>query len=130
MHPLNIAALFPEEGWKFPKVIAYKSPVCVNTDKVFYGNMMVVQTLGMVPGYAFMNGEDWGISVVRAMNELGSLNPDDPAVQDRASKIWDDYDRAGFDESADGISKKRPPTPKRWLRFPEERTVTPRFMRC
>jgi len=105
MHKLKIIALYPEAGWGLPKVKSYASYVCTRAESVFRANMDVMETLGMVPGYAFMNGEDWGISVIQAMNTVKAANPGrdvlplDDDVQKLASSIWDDYDRGGFDKS-------------------------------
>src|SRR5207249_2654074 len=79
--------------------ITYAWEACTESAKIYGHNIQLMHTIAMVPGYAFMNGETWGYAVVRAMNELKSTNPDDPAVGKLASKHWDAYDLQGFDQS-------------------------------
>lgn len=100
MHKLNIVALYPDEGWQLPKLRPYFSDVCRTAESIFDANISVLEGVGMVPGYAFMNGENWGVALELAMNEMETDNRDSPAVHTRASKIWDENDLAGFDESS------------------------------
>src|SRR5262245_39757811 len=99
MHDLKFSKLFPAVPWLRLKDHTYKSEICNETARIFGTNVQLVLTLAMVPGYAFMNGEDWEVSVIRAMKELGCNDPDDKSVQSLASKIWDEYDKGGFDQS-------------------------------
>jgi len=99
MHDLKFSNLLPVPSWLRLAKRTYKSEICTEAARIFSINVQLVLTLAMVPGYAFMNGEDWGFSVVRAMRELGCNDPDDKSVQSLASKIWDEYDKGGFDES-------------------------------
>jgi len=77
----------------------FQSAACNSPATRFAASIQHLHSLITVPGFCFMAGEEWGISVVRAMNETGISNPDDKAVQQRASQIWDEYDLGGFDAS-------------------------------
>lgn len=94
MHDIKLAELFPVTTWKplLDRASTIASPACRKAEKGFRLNMNLVNSLAMVPGYSFMNGENWGISVVRAMNELHSENPDEPEVATVAARIFDEYD--------------------------------------
>lgn len=92
MYDLKLSGLFPIADWAALRARTYKSTGCIEAVSAYRENINLMNTMAMVPGYSFMNGENWGISVVRAMNELGSQNPDDPAVGLLASKIFDEYD--------------------------------------
>ncbi len=100
MHDLKFEELTKYRNWKLQREAVLNSPACNKAKAVFGESGQLIDTLTMVPGYSFMNGESWGISVIRAMNELRSDNPDAPDVQARASKIWDEYDMGAIDQSA------------------------------
>ena len=99
MHDLKFGELIKFRNWKAERERVFRSEACNKANATFGENCQLIETVTMVPGYAFMNGEDWGISVVRAMKDLNSIDPNEKAVQDRASKIWDEYDMQGFDQS-------------------------------
>lgn len=101
MHDIKLSELFPVTSWKplLDAALNIKSPACRKAENEFRENMGLVNSLAMVPGYSFMNGENWGISVVRAMNELNSTNPDAPEVATLAGKIFDKYDTGAIDQS-------------------------------
>ena len=99
MHDLKFEELIKFKSRKPERERMFRSAACAKANAAFWENIQMIETVAMVPGYAFMNGEDWGISVVRAMTELNSTDPYEKTVQARASKIWDAYDMQGFDQS-------------------------------
>lgn len=98
MQNLNITALFPDVD-TYPKIISYRSPVCVKAESVFRNNMGIVETLGMVPGYAFMNGEEWNKATQEAMRLAECDDPKNPRVVKLTNDIWAAHDFRGFDEA-------------------------------
>jgi len=90
MHDLKFEELIKFKSRKPERERMFRSAACAKANAAFWENIQMIETVAMVPGYAFMNGEDWGISVVRAMTELNSTDPYEKTVQARASKIWDD----------------------------------------
>ena len=103
MHDLQFGKLFPVPPLKTLKSEVYKSSVCKTVAHLYAENIQLVHSMAMVPGYAFMNGENWGYAVDRAVwasttaNQYDPpVNPNDPEVQKLASKYWDKNDLRGF----------------------------------
>ena len=100
MHDLKFRSLFPvPDHRKFEKT-AFNSAVCSAASLIYLSNVRLLTSIAMVPGYAFMNGENWGYAIIKARQQTGIANPDHPKVQEAASKIWDDLDVKGFDDSS------------------------------
>jgi hypothetical protein len=99
MHALQLDKLFPVTNWVSISEVRYQSEACNQSAIAFTERIQEVHALSMVPGYSFMNGENWGISLVRAMKELGILNPDHPEVGKRTNKIFDEFDSEKLDDS-------------------------------
>ena len=95
VHDLKFSALFPISLTALSKH-KYRFAECRRVAKAYRENTQLMYTIPMVPGYAFMNGEDWALSIMNAMRDLGINDPTDSNVHARASKIWDEHDMEGF----------------------------------
>ncbi len=76
-------------AWEEFLVWKYKSPACRKAAEAYIANLMRAHGLSMIPGYAFMNGEDWGNYVAYAVAELGK-DEYSKEVSERATKLFDD----------------------------------------
>src|SRR6266478_4751790 len=99
MHDLRLRRLFPIADWGKLEEPPFKSKACSKAAAAYADNLRLVHSLSMVPGYSFMNGENWGVSIVRAMKELKASDPDNPQVAARACQIFDEYDTKPHDQS-------------------------------
>ena len=96
MHPLKFDELIKFHNYQPQRDAILSSSACTRAKNIFGDAMFQIDVMAMVPGYAFMNGETWGLAVTQAMRELGVDSPYADGVDNRASQIWDDNDLKGF----------------------------------
>jgi len=97
MHNLNLTALFPEPPPDRMRG-TYKSSACTDAERVFSDNLGVVESLSMVPGVAFMTGEDWGHALSDAMREKNCTDSQRSDVQQKAEENWNYRDARDWEE--------------------------------
>lgn len=98
MHNLKFDKLFPIAPWTSLADRRYVFECCNTAADAYREEIGMTHSLGMIPGYAFMNGELWRDSVLHGMKEVGTDNPDDSAVHVAAVTYFDSYDTKKFDE--------------------------------
>ena len=91
MKQLNLAKGCEIAAWDHLIKQRLKFKACKRAAKNYTSNLTRAHAISMLPGYAFQNGEYWGISVCAAMKDLGSSDNTDPGVTKYASDIFLDH---------------------------------------
>ena len=75
MHDLKFSKLFPIANWKHLSESTHSSQACNEAAARYRDNLHVTHAIGMIPGYAFMNGEMWRSAVIHGMHVTGIKDP-------------------------------------------------------
>lgn len=89
IHKLNLAEGCNIAAWEEFLKWRYSSPECRAVAKSYIKNLTRAHSLSMIPGFAFMNGEDWGNYVAYAVCELGK-DENSKEVIERAERMFVD----------------------------------------
>ncbi len=92
MHDLRFPELFPIRDWSHLAEQVQGNQACREAASRYRQNLYITHAIGMIPGYAFMNGELWRSAVLHGMKAAGKEDPDHPDVLPQATKYFDDED--------------------------------------
>src|SRR4051812_49321886 len=97
MHDLQFSNLFPILRWDHLTKRSYTFKACSDAAAKFTVNMGITHAMGMIPGYAFMNGEVWKSAVLHGMAVIHTDDPENPKILPHAVQYFDEHDTKSMD---------------------------------
>ncbi len=88
MHRLNFRDVLEIQPWEHLTKIVFASARCADVARAYRSNIERSHRLALIPGHAFMDGENWKAACDRAMKELGTSDPLDARVPEPAVRLY------------------------------------------
>ncbi len=94
MHTLNFRDVLEIQPWEDLTKRAYASDKIAEVAKAYEVNIRRAHGIALVPGHAFMDGENFKVACSRAMVELNTDDPRNPTIPDLAVKYYQEREES------------------------------------